>query len=73
VMNEQMNLGQFVAAEIVILLLINAVEKIILNIASVYDVVTALEKIGQVTDIELERTGGWRSCPPQGISDLKCA
>ncbi len=58
VMNEQMNLGQFVAAEIVILLLINAVEKIILNIASVYDVVTALEKIGQVTDIELERTGG---------------
>ncbi len=58
VMNEQMNLGQFVAAEIVILLLINAVEKIILSIASVYDVVTALEKIGQVTDIELERTGG---------------
>ncbi|MBP6643756.1 MAG: ATP-binding cassette domain-containing protein [Flavobacteriales bacterium] len=58
VMNEQMNLGQFVAAEIVILLLINAVEKIILNIASVYDVVTALEKIGQVTDIELERIGG---------------
>lgn len=58
VMNEQMNLGQFVAAEIVILLLINAVEKIILNIASVYDVITALEKIGQVTDIELERSGG---------------
>jgi ABC-type bacteriocin/lantibiotic exporter with double-glycine peptidase domain len=58
VMNEQMNLGQFVAAEIVILLLINAVEKIILSIASVYDVLTALEKIGQFTDIELERTGG---------------
>lgn len=30
---------------------------IILNIA-MYDVLTALEKIGQVTDIELERTGG---------------
>jgi ABC-type bacteriocin/lantibiotic exporter with double-glycine peptidase domain len=58
VMNEQMNLGQFVAAEIVILLLINAVEKIILSISSVYDVLTALEKIGQVTDIELERSGG---------------
>ncbi len=58
VINEQMNLGQFVAAEIVILLMINAVEKIILNIATVYDVLTALEKIGQVTDIELERTGG---------------
>ena len=58
VMNEQMNLGQFVAAEIVILLLINAVEKIIFSIANVYDVVTALEKIGQVTDIDLERSGG---------------
>lgn len=58
VINEQMNLGQFVAAEIVILLLINAVEKIILSIATVYDLLTALEKLGQVTDIELERTGG---------------
>lgn len=58
VIEEQMNLGQFVAAEIVILLMINAVEKMILSIATVYDVLTALEKIGQVTDIELERTGG---------------
>ncbi len=64
VMNEQMNLGQFVAAEIVILLLINAVEKIILSIASVYDVVTALEKIGQVTDIDLERAGGMTVVSP---------
>ncbi len=58
VMNEQMNLGQFVAAEIVILILINAVEKLILNAHSVYDVLTAIEKIGQVTDIPLERAGG---------------
>ena len=58
VMNEQMNLGQFVAAEILILIMINAVEKLILNAHSVYDVLTALEKIGQVTDIPLEREGG---------------
>ncbi|MBK9146443.1 MAG: ATP-binding cassette domain-containing protein [Flavobacteriales bacterium] len=58
VMNEQMNLGQFVAAEIVILVLLNAVEKIILSLDRVYDLVTALEKIGAVTDIALERTGG---------------
>ena len=58
VMNEQMNLGQFVAAEIVILVLLNAVEKIILSLDRVYDLVTALEKIGSVTDIALERTGG---------------
>ncbi|MBP6699230.1 MAG: ATP-binding cassette domain-containing protein [Flavobacteriales bacterium] len=58
VMREQMNLGQFVAAEIVILLLMNAVEKIILSIESVYDVLGALDKIGFVTDLPLERTGG---------------
>jgi ABC-type bacteriocin/lantibiotic exporter with double-glycine peptidase domain len=59
VMREQMNLGQFVAAEIVILLLMNAVEKIILSIESVYDVLTALEKIGFVTDLPLERKKGF--------------
>ena len=36
VMEEQMNIGQFVAAEIVILLLMGAVEKIIISIESVY-------------------------------------
>lgn len=58
VINEQMNLGQFVAAEIVILLLMAAVEKIILRIETVYDVLTALEKIGTVTDLPLERNEG---------------
>lgn len=60
VMREQMNLGQFVAAEIVILLLMTAVEKIILSIESVYDVLCALEKIGSVTDLPLERSEGLR-------------
>lgn len=58
VINEQMNLGQFVAAEIVILLLMAAVEKIILRIETVYDVLTALDKIGAVTDLPLERSEG---------------
>lgn len=71
VMNEQMNLGQFVAAEIVILVLLNAVEKIILSLDRVYDLVTALEKIGSVTDIALERTGGLTvlsSDPTKGLA-----
>lgn len=61
VMNEQMNLGQFVAAEIVILLLMGAVEKIILRIETVYDVLTALDKVGSVTDLPLEREEGLRT------------
>lgn len=54
VLNQQMNIGQFVAAEIIILLVINSVEKIILGLETFYDVLTAVEKIGQITDMELE-------------------
>jgi ABC-type bacteriocin/lantibiotic exporter with double-glycine peptidase domain len=54
VIDQQMNIGQFVAAEIIILLVINSVEKIILGIETFYDVLTSVEKIGAVTDLELE-------------------
>ena len=54
VLNQQMNIGQFVAAEIIILLIINAVEKLILGLENFYDLLTALEKIGQVVDKQLE-------------------
>ena len=54
VLNQQMNIGQFVAAEIVILLVINSVEKLILGLETFYDVLTSIEKIGQVTDMNLE-------------------
>jgi len=58
VIDQQMNIGQFVAAEIVILLIVNSVEKAILSFETIYDVLTALEKIGQVIDLELEKEGG---------------
>ncbi|MCG8310308.1 MAG: ABC transporter ATP-binding protein/permease [Cytophagales bacterium] len=58
VVNQQINLGQFVAAEIVILLTISSVEKLILGMETIYDVLTALEKMGHVTDLPLERYDG---------------
>ncbi|MFI8378957.1 peptidase domain-containing ABC transporter [Leeuwenhoekiella sp. NPDC079379] len=54
VLNQQMNIGQFVAAEIIILLIINSVEKLILGLENFYDLLTALEKVGQVVDKDLE-------------------
>lgn len=54
VLNEQMNIGQFIAAEIIILLVIDSSEKIIINLENIYDVLTSLEKLGQVTDMELD-------------------
>ncbi len=58
VMDQQMNIGQFIAAEIIVLTVIASVEKLILSIESIYDILTSLEKIGQVTDLELERENG---------------
>jgi ABC-type bacteriocin/lantibiotic exporter with double-glycine peptidase domain len=58
VINRQITLGQFVAAEIVIILVIGAVEKIILNMSNIYDMLTAVDKLGYITDMPLERKGG---------------
>lgn len=58
VLNQEMNIGQFVAAEIIILLVITSVEKLILGLESFYDVLTSLEKMGQVVDKEIEDQTG---------------
>ncbi len=54
VLNQKMNIGQFVAAEIIILLVISSVEKIIMGLESLYDVLTSVEKIGQIADLKME-------------------
>ncbi len=58
VINQQMNIGQFVASEIVIILVLASVEKLILSMETIYDVLTAIEKIGGVADISLEKDDG---------------
>lgn len=58
VINQQMNIGQFVASEIIIILVLSSVEKLILSMETIYDVLTAIEKIGHVMDIPLERDKG---------------
>ncbi|MEM9671183.1 MAG: ATP-binding cassette domain-containing protein [Bacteroidota bacterium] len=60
VIDRQITLGQFVAAEIIIVLVLGAVEKIIINLDTVYDVLTAVDKIGHVTDLPLENQTGVR-------------
>lgn len=58
VIEQQLNIGQFVAAEIIILLVMNSIEKVMLNFDTIYDILTSLEKIAQVTDLELDSEGG---------------
>nr|WP_293835138.1 ABC transporter transmembrane domain-containing protein [uncultured Arsenicibacter sp.] len=56
VVERQMTLGQFVAAELVIVLVTGAVEKLIMSIDTVFDLLTAVEKLGSVTDLPIEET-----------------
>jgi ATP-binding cassette, subfamily B, bacterial len=55
--NQQLNIGQFIAAEMVILIVIDSVEKLIINLDKVYDVLTSIEKLTKVTDKPTEETG----------------
>ena len=58
VVQQEINIGQFVASEIIIILIMTAVEKIIIKLDTVYDVMTSLDKIGQVTDLPIEQVKG---------------
>lgn len=58
VLNQKMNIGQFVAAEIIILLVIASVEKLILGLETIYDVLTSIEKLGKIVDKPLESQDG---------------
>ena len=53
--NQQLNVGEFIAVEIVIIMVINAVEKLIISLESFYDLATGLEKLAIITESPLEK------------------
>jgi ATP-binding cassette subfamily B protein len=53
----EINVGQFAAAEIVILLVLASVEKLIRSLDKIYDILTSVEKLGKVIDKPLEPEG----------------
>ncbi len=55
--DQQINIGQFIAADIVILSVIASVEKLIGNLDKVYDVLTSVEKLDKIVGSELESDG----------------
>lgn len=64
VMDRQLSIGQFVAGEIVIVLVMGAAEKLTLVMDGLYDILTGLEKIGAITDLELEEDNGIQDPEP---------
>jgi ABC-type bacteriocin/lantibiotic exporter with double-glycine peptidase domain len=68
--HQVLNIGEFIAAEIVILMVISAVEKLIVSLDSAYDVMTGLEKLASVTECPEERTGQMALQSSAGIEIL---
>ena len=58
VIDRQISLGQFVASELVIVTVLVGVEKLILSMSTIYDILTSAEKAGHVSDLPLEAVGG---------------
>ncbi len=56
VVQRQMTLGQFVAAEVIIVQISYAVEKFMTSLNTIFDMVTGSEKLAAVTDLELEES-----------------
>ena len=56
VVSRGMTMGQFVAAEVMIVLITSSVEKLTMSIDVVFDLLTAVEKMGVVTDLPLEES-----------------
>jgi ATP-binding cassette subfamily B protein len=54
---QQLNIGQFIAAEIVILLILSAVEKLILNLEVGYNILTGVEKLNVISEKRTEIQG----------------
>ena len=56
-LNQEINVGQFIAADIIILLIINSVEKLISTLDNIYDSLSSIEKLSKITDSKSEETG----------------
>lgn len=67
VQTNRLLLGQFVAAEVVIVTVLAGIEKLITSLATVYDVLTSVDKSGHVADLPLEARGGLAPVHAPGV------
>ena len=60
VLNQQLTLGQLVAAEIIVSAIVASIAKLGKQFEAWYDAVAAVDKLGSLIDIPLDRSGGER-------------
>lgn len=57
--DQQLNIGQFIASELIIMTVISYVEKIIVSLDNVYDIITSAEKLNKLPEKTSEQSGEW--------------
>lgn len=55
--SQKLNIGAFIATEIVVLSIMAAVEKLIISLESYYDLIAAYAKLSKITDLKEEQNG----------------
>lgn len=58
VIDQKINIGQFIATEIIIISILSSVEKVIDSLDVIYDMLTSLEKVSHILDKPNERLSG---------------
>jgi ATP-binding cassette, subfamily B, bacterial len=69
-LHQKINVGQFVAAEIVIISIIAALEKLIVSLENVYDVCTGLYKVDSLVELPAEKIGKHELLPQAPLVEL---
>lgn len=69
VISGQLSLGQLVAAELIVAVVVNSFAKLGKHMESFYDLMASIDKLGHLLDLPIERTDGLLSAPAgTGIS-----
>jgi ABC-type bacteriocin/lantibiotic exporter with double-glycine peptidase domain len=63
VLNGQLSLGQLVAAELIVAIVVDSFAKMSKHIESFYDLLASVDKIGHLLDLRTERTDGLLTIP----------
>ncbi len=70
VIERQLTLGQLVASELIVALMVSAFTKFGKQLEVFYDLVAAIDKLGALVDLPLERVGGEATLPTAGPASL---
>ena len=72
VIEGQLTLGQLVAAELVMMMMLAAIEKLAGNIDDYYDLLTSLVKVGSITDLPVEKMSGVELATDNNGASIAC-